>query len=102
LPLLEKEADRIGVEQCWNNDIVGGVAWRQDEGDWPAASVSQRVYFGRAAAARAADRFRRFPLFPPPAERCTLMWVASIASSSGTSPAPATRSNIRCQMPRRA
>jgi hypothetical protein len=89
-------------QQGRSYDVVGGVAGGEDEGDGPAASVSQRVDLARPPAARAADRFGYLPLFPPPAERWTLTWVASIASSSGTAPMLATCSNSRRQMPRRA
>src|SRR5215208_8174975 len=78
---------------------VGRVAGRQDEGDRTAASISQRVDLRRAAAARAADRLRCFPLLPPPADRCALMWVASMANSSGMAPAWATCSNTERQTP---
>ena len=62
--------------------------------------VGQRVYLARAAAPRAADRLDRVPLFlEPRAERWTLMWVESIASSSGMPPVAARFSKILRQTP---
>jgi hypothetical protein len=52
-----------------------------------------------APAARPADCLLRFPLFEPLADRCALMCVESIASSSGMPPVAASRSNKRRQMP---
>jgi hypothetical protein len=51
----------------------------------------------RPSAARAADRFFKLPLFEPLAERWALTWLLSIESSSGTGPAAATFSKMRCQ-----
>jgi hypothetical protein len=54
--------------------------------------------FARSSAARAPNRFRELPLFEPAAERCALTWLVSMQSSSGTGPAAAIFSKIRCQM----
>ena len=54
------------------------VAGRDQEGDGPAAILSQRVDFSGAAAARASDRLFEVPPFAPAAERWALMWVESI------------------------
>ena len=48
---------------------VGVLARRQMKNDWPAERIAQRVDFGRAPAARAADRLVAFPPFPPEAQR---------------------------------
>lgn len=48
---------------------VGVLARRQMKNDRPAVRIAQRVNFGRAPAARAADRLIAFPPFPPEAQR---------------------------------
>ena len=48
------------------------------EGERSALVVNDRVDFGRAPAARDADRLRRSPPFPPAAERCAFAVVLSI------------------------
>jgi hypothetical protein len=56
--------------------------------------------FARSSAARTANRFRELPLFEPAAERCALTWLLSMESSSGTGPAAAIFSKMRCQIRR--
>ena len=63
--------NRIGQEQT---SVAGGDQERQR----PPQIVCQRVDFGRAPAARAADRVMEGPPFAPAAERWTLMCVLSI------------------------
>ena len=48
------------------------------DGERPALAVDNSVDFGRAPAARAADRVVEGPPFAPAAERCALMYVESI------------------------
>mgnify|MGYP001600018023 CR=1 FL=1 len=48
---------------------IGVLAWRQMKGYGPATRVARRVDFGRAPAARTADRLLAFPPFPPEALR---------------------------------
>ena len=54
------------------------IAGCDQEGDRPAAILGQRVDFGRAPTARAADRLLEVPPFAPAAERWALMWVESM------------------------
>jgi hypothetical protein len=54
----------------------------------------------RSSAARTANRFRELPLFEPAAERRALTWLFSMESSSGTGPAAAIFSKMRCQIRR--
>ena len=91
---------REGGQQVLGDADIGDVARRQGEGDRPAEIVGQRVYLARTAAPRAADRLDRVPLFlDPRAERWTLMWVESMASSSGIPPLAASCSNSLRQTP---
>src|SRR5439155_27362269 len=91
---------RKGLQQVPGDADVGDIARRQGEGDRPAEIVGQRVYLARAAAPRAADRLDRVPLFlDPRAERWTLMWVESMASSSGIPPLDASCSKSLRQTP---
>jgi hypothetical protein len=59
---------------------VMDIAGRQQQHARAARLVGQGVDLGGAPAARAADRLRVVPPFAPDAERCALMWVASIAA----------------------
>ena len=57
---------------------VVAVTRCDQEGDRAAAILGQRMDFGGAAAARAADRLLEVPPFAPAAERWALMWVELI------------------------
>lgn len=48
---------------------IMGVAGCQDEGDWPAKIIAQRVDFGGSPAARGANGMMMSPPFAPAAER---------------------------------
>lgn len=79
---------------------IVGIAWRQSEGDGPAARIGQGVDLGRAPAARAADGVRECPPFAPAAERWALMWVLSTAALPTQLPVePVSAKNISRQMP---
>jgi len=53
------------------------LARRQAQRNGPSACVGQGMNLGRPSAARASDRLRIFPPFPPEAERCALIDVLS-------------------------
>jgi hypothetical protein len=55
------------------------MAGRHFDGDGASARIGDDVDFGRAAAARATNRLRLGPPFPPAAERCALAVVLSMA-----------------------
>ena len=76
-----------------------GAPGREQQNPWPTGIVAQRMERGCPAAARAADRLREGPPFPPPAERCALMWELSIAAVPMTPVLPVTAANIASQMP---
>ena len=57
------------VEERIGGDAVGHLAAGQEECDRAAEVVGERVDFRGAPAARAADRLREFPPFPPDAQR---------------------------------
>lgn len=57
------------VEQRIGGRAVGHLAAGQEERDGAAELVGERVDFRRAPAARAADRLRDLPPFPPEALR---------------------------------
>jgi hypothetical protein len=48
---------------------IGILAWGQMQDDGPAKRIAQRMDFGRAASARAADCLVVLPPFPPEAHR---------------------------------
>jgi hypothetical protein len=112
LSLLEPSAQTVGVvglvrqQALWfcdggekrnGHDDVGDVSGRQRESDRSAAIIGQSMDLARPSAPRAADRFFKLPLFEPLAERCALMWLLSMESSSGMGPAAAIFSKMRCQ-----
>lgn len=57
------------VEQRVGGDAIRDLAAGQEESDWAAERVCERVDFGRPPAARAADRLIELPPFPPEALR---------------------------------
>src|ERR1700675_4749414 len=61
---------------------------------------SAKAWILLVPAARTANRFRELPLFEPAAERCALTWRLAMESSSGTGPAAAIFSKMRCQIRR--
>jgi len=71
-----RQADRR-QEFAGSGEIMA-VAGRDQECQRTPQIVRQRVDFGRAPAARAADRVVESPPFAPAAERWTLMCVLSI------------------------
>jgi hypothetical protein len=72
--------ERAGAsEHSWCHADIGNVAWAQEQDRGPASRVGQRVDLGVPPTARASDRLPKGPPFPPPAERCALMCVLSIA-----------------------
>jgi hypothetical protein len=89
-----------GSKQWSGHGDVGDVSRRQRKGDRSAAIIGQSMDFARSSAARTANRFRELPLFEPAAERCALTWLLSMESSSGTGPAAAIFSKMRCQIRR--
>lgn len=74
-------SERAGAieKACCDRDVVD-VAGRQDEDARPALGIGERVELAGAAAARLAERLLEGPPFPPPAERCALTCVLSIAA----------------------
>ena len=74
-------SERAGAieKACCDRDVVD-VAGSQDEDARPALGIGERVELAGAAAARLAEGLLEGPPFPPPAERCALMCVLSIAA----------------------
>lgn len=60
-------------EQLGRSGHVGDVAGREHQRERAADDVGECVDLGRPTAARATDRLRFGPLFPPNAERWALM-----------------------------
>ena len=67
------------ADQGCRDSNVAQVAGCHFNGDGASAFVNNGVDFRRAAAARAANRLRLGPPFPPAAERCALAVVLSMA-----------------------
>ena len=79
-------------------DVVD-VAGRQQQGTRSALPVGQRVEFARLATARLAERLEIGPPFPPPAERCALIWLLSIIARPWIGLCPVKTSKISSQRP---
>ena len=96
----EESSDRAGEpQQRGRHRHIVLVAGREQQNPRPTGLVAQRVEGCCSAAARAADRLLEGPPFPPPAERCALMWVLSIAAVPMTPVLPVTAANMASQMP---
>ena len=77
---------------------VGGLAGGEIEGQGPAAFVAQGMNLGVSASFGAAYGLSRSPPFPPPAQRWTLTWDASMDICSGVPDKAAVRAaNRYCQ-----
>lgn len=81
---------------------VGVLAWRQMNHVGPTESIAQRMNFRGASAARAPDRLRALPPFPPLAERCALIEVESSESVTESLPLLAKAVKIASHRPRLA
>ena len=81
---------RYLIEQGVGGDAIGNLAAGQQERDGAAVLVGQGMDFGRASAARAADRLAALPPFPPEAQRCAFTAEESISTSAGGPPAVAS------------
>src|SRR5262249_48593491 len=76
----EKLFSRFGsADQALGNWTIMRLAAGQEEGKKTALSIRDCVDFCIAPAARASNRLRLLPPFPPEAERCALMCVESIS-----------------------
>ena len=79
---------------------IGSLAGRQVESQRAALFVTYGVNLGVAASFCQAYGLNRSPPFPPPAQRWTLIWEASIEICSGVPDKAAVSSaNIYCQIP---
>ena len=78
------------IEQGIRGDAIGDLAAGEQKGDRATVAVGQGVDFGRASAARAADRLAPLPPFPPEAQRCAFTAEESIRISAGGPPAVAS------------
>jgi hypothetical protein len=90
--LIAKEdfAQRRCREQVGRGRDVRDVACAEPKDAQPPYTIADRVDLSGAAAARAADRLRRRPPFPPAAERCAFTAELSImATSAGPASASA-------------
>src|SRR5580704_17337851 len=112
---LEQDAQMVGVvglvadqpgagcalaQQRRRDGDIGDVAAGQAEGERPAGLVDERVDFGRASAARAADGLAAFPPFAPLAARWARTAVLSIIATPGGSAQPDNAAKISCHSPR--
>ena len=64
-------------EQIARSGQIAAVAGREDEGEWAAELVGQRVNLGGTSTARPPDRMSAGPPFAPAAERCALTCMLS-------------------------
>ena len=72
-------ARRNSADQGCRNPNIAEMAGRHFDGDGASARIGDGVDFRRATAARATNRLRLGPPFPPAAERCALAVVLSMA-----------------------
>ena len=89
---------QIGQQQLCRL-AVGSLSRRQQEGEWSALAVGDRVDLGVATASADADRLEVRPPFPPAADRCAFTCVLSISTSAGGPTAAASASNTSRQTP---
>ena len=75
----EPRARWNGADQSCRDANVAAMSRRHFDGDGTSARVDDGVDFRRATAARAANRLRLGPPFPPAADRCALAVLLSIA-----------------------
>jgi hypothetical protein len=72
--VAEKFLRSLGAaDQAFGNGTIMGFAARQQDGKKAAFSICDCVDFRIAPAARASNRLRLLPPFPPEAERCALI-----------------------------
>ncbi len=93
------EAPGGRLDQLRRHGHVVDVAGREHQQARPALGIGQSVELAGAAAARDAYGLRESPPFAPPAERCALMCVASMATVPHTPLWPVSASNMPSQMP---
>jgi hypothetical protein len=98
----ERAHGRGECEHFGCNGDIGVVAGGQVKDMRPAVGIAQRVDFGRAPAARAADGLYLLPPFPPLAERCALIDVESRDNVTASLPAFAKAVKIAPHRPRLA
>ena len=72
-------ARRNSADQGCRNPNIAEMAGRHFDGDGASVRVDDGMDFRRAATARATNRLRLGPPFPPAAERCALAVVLSMA-----------------------
>jgi len=87
------------IEQDIGRAAIGNLTTRQQEAEWPAFAIGERVQLAVAAASADPDRLDERPPFPPPAERCAFMCVLSMRTSAGGPPADASVTNSSCHTP---
>jgi len=79
---------------------IGGLAGRQIENQRTALFVIYGVNLGVTASFCTTNGLNRSPPFPPPAQRWTLIWEASMEICSGVpDKAAVSCANIYCQTP---
>src|SRR5258708_20919541 len=81
------------TDACRPDRAVGGVAGGEDQDPRAAQLVDKPVNLAVPAALGDANRLFRRPPFPPPVQRCALIYVLSRATRSApsaASPAPST------------
>ena len=78
------------IEQGVGGNAVRHLPAGQQKRDGAAVLIGQRVDFGGASTARAADRLALLPPFPPDAQRWAFTAEESINSSAGGPPAVAS------------
>ena len=94
---------RLGsADETLRDRVIMRLATGQENGKKTALSICNCVDFRIAPAARASNRLRLLPPFPPAAERCALMCVESIICISVARPRSASSRNSFSHTPRRA
>lgn len=96
----EQPAERpCSLDQGLGHADVVDVAGTELQDAGAPALINQAVQFGCATATGAAYGLGEGPPFAPAAERCALMWVASMAAPSKIPLWPVRASKIRSQSP---
>lgn len=84
---MEHAGDRHLLLRSLSRRAISDLASGEQEGDGPAAAIGQRVDFGGAPAARAANSLAVLPPFPPGAEPCAFIAQEAISTWAAGPPA---------------
>ncbi len=85
IALVAVDEDSFGepFQQGICGAAISDLAAGQQESQWSAVAIGERVDLGRPPTARAPDGLVQLPPFPPAAQRCALTAEESIKTCAG-------------------